>query len=194
MLPLIYTHIAYTFIFGLVFILWAASEFLGPVRWSRSRAGKKRDRGSIVIGSIAGSSGVVLALVLPEFLPGVEMWQPAMFFVGLALVLIGIGWRWYAIRTLGRYFTATVLIQAGQTIIQDGPYRFIRHPSYTGVLLIVAGFGCMIGNWISLLTIVAGLFVPLLYRISVEEQELLAAFEQYKQYMQHTKRLIPFIF
>jgi protein-S-isoprenylcysteine O-methyltransferase len=193
--PLIYTNTTYTIIFGSVFGIWATSELTGPVRWSQSRQGRKRDRGSILIGTALGLLGVVLALWFPLLLPNVSMGQPVAFFVGIALVFVGIYWRWYAIRTLGRFFTATVIIQENQHIITHGPYRLIRHPSYSGVLVIIAGLGCMIGNWISLLFILSGLFIPLLYRIAVEEQELLHAFgEQYETYMQRTKRLIPFVF
>ena len=92
------------------------------------------------------------------------------------LILLGMLWRWYAIATLGRFFTATVMIQPGQRIVTTGPYRFLRHPSYSGVLLIMAGMGCMIGNWGSILFVVSGLLFPLLYRIAVEEQEMLSAF------------------
>lgn len=196
MLPLIYTNRVYTIIFAAVFCVWGASELLGPVRWSTSREGKKRDQGSLVIGVVSGSLGVILSLFCPLFLSNAQIaWQPVAFFGGIFLILLGISWRWYAIRTLGKYFTATMMIHADQQVVQSGPYRMIRHPSYSGVLLIILGVGFMIGNWISVLLITTGLFVGLLYRMFVEEQELLQHLGQpYKEYMQRTKRLIPFLF
>ncbi|HEU5379827.1 MAG TPA: isoprenylcysteine carboxylmethyltransferase family protein [Ktedonobacteraceae bacterium] len=193
---MLYSHPIYTLILALVFGIWALSEFLGPVRWSGARKGSKRDRGSLLASFIAGIPTVVLAFLFPVLLPGARIsWQPEVFFVGMGLVLLGIVWRWYAILTLGKYFTATVMIQEAQPVIQHGPYTFIRHPSYSGILLIVGGMGCMIGNWASLLLPLAALFISLLYRIAVEEEALLQGIGQpYALYRQRTKRLIPFVF
>ncbi|MGH2480827.1 MAG: methyltransferase family protein, partial [Ktedonobacteraceae bacterium] len=80
-------------------------------------------------------------------------------------------------------------------IVSTGPYRFLRHPSYTGVLLLVGGIGITLGNWLSLLIILAGVLIGLLYRISVEEKALRTFLGQpYEEYMRRTKRLIPFLF
>ncbi len=190
-----YTNGISTIAFFTVFGTWAISELVGPVRWGRSKQGQRRDKGSIIFGTISGLAGIICSLLLPLILPNATM-PPALFFVGIALVFLGIGWRWYAILTLGRFFTATVMIQRDQTVIQHGPYKYSRHPSYAGVLLILVGLGCLIGNWGSMLLIVGGLFFPLLYRISIEEREMIDALgEEYKNYMSHTKwRLIPFVF
>ncbi|HEU5382802.1 MAG TPA: hypothetical protein VFV38_45930, partial [Ktedonobacteraceae bacterium] len=96
-MPLIYTNSAYALIFGLVFLCWAISEFVGPVRWGRSKQGKRRDRGSILMGVVSGLSGVGCALWFPLLFPGARMWQPSAFFAGMGLIFLGIGWRWYAI-------------------------------------------------------------------------------------------------
>lgn len=196
MLPLLYTHLMYTFIFVLVVGAWASSELLGPVRWSGLREGSKQDRGSMPISLVVGFSGLALCFLLPVLVPGATIiWQPGVFFVGLAVMLIGVSWRWYAILTLGKYFTGMVLIQAQHIVVQHGPYKFIRHPSYSGALLIAMGIGLMIGNWLSIITIIVGLLIGLIYRIPVEEQALLQALGQpYETYMKRTKRLIPFIF
>ncbi|HEU5381587.1 MAG TPA: isoprenylcysteine carboxylmethyltransferase family protein [Ktedonobacteraceae bacterium] len=193
---MLYSNPIYTLILALVFSIWALSEFLGPVRWSGARKGSKRDRGSLLASFIAGIPTVVLAFLFPVLLPGARIsWQPEVFFVGMGLVFLGVAWRWYAILTLGKYFTATVMIQEAQPVIQHGPYTFIRHPSYSGILLIVGGMGWMIGNWASLLLPLAGLFISLLYRIAVEEEALLQGIGQpYARYRQRTKRLIPFVF
>jgi protein-S-isoprenylcysteine O-methyltransferase Ste14 len=192
---MMYTNSGYAMGFGLTFGLWALSELLGPVRWGRSKKGQRRDRSSLLLGFLSGTTGVLLAIGFPLILPAANM-PPAAFFGGMGLVVLGAGWRWYAIRTLGSYFTATVLIQNDQLVVQHGPYKYCRHPSYAGVIFVVAGFGCLIGNWLSVLCFVGGLLLPLLYRISVEEQEMLSALgETYRDYMSQTKwRLIPFVF
>jgi protein-S-isoprenylcysteine O-methyltransferase len=96
---------------------------------------------------------------------------------------------------LGRFFTYDVAVQAGQGIVEAGPYRYIRHPSYTGALVTLVGLGLALGNWAALLTILACMGIAYAYRISVEEAALIAALgEPYKQYMRRTRRLIPFLF
>lgn len=182
----------------LVFALWTASELLGPLRWSKSRGsnGQRRDRGSLAVGSVSGVSGVALAFLAPLLLPVASIpGQPLLLFsAGIAVVILGIAWRWYAILTLGRYFTAAVIIQQQQPVVQHGPYRLIRHPSYSGVLVIVVGIGLMTGNWVSLCAITTSFLISVLYRIPIEEQELRRSLEKYEEYMQRTKRLIPFIY
>lgn len=149
-----------------------------------------------MVGFISGPLGTVLSLLLPLFLPGAKIpGQPASFFIGVGVVCAGLCLRWFAILTLGKYFTAVIMTQENQPLIQHGPYRLVRHPSYTGVLVIMGGMGILIGNWFSVLAILLCFGIGLLYRIEKEEQELLRAFgSEYEQYRKHTKRLLPFIF
>src|SRR6516164_8045638 len=62
------------------------------------------------------------------------------FAVGLCCVLGGTALRWYAVTTLGRYFTVDVASEASQPVIDVGPYRRVRHPAYAGMLLALFGF------------------------------------------------------
>ncbi|HLG62605.1 MAG TPA: isoprenylcysteine carboxylmethyltransferase family protein [Ktedonosporobacter sp.] len=197
MLPLIYTNITYTLIFLLTSGSWAAMEFFGPMRWRGSGEARKRDQGSFTVMVISSLLGSGLCFLLPLLLPGATIgWnQPLVFFIGFALTLSGLAWRLYAIKTLGRYFTGTVTIHPNQPVVQHGPYKLIRHPSYTGILLSTLGVGVMIMNWVSILIIIVGSLPGFLYRISVEERALREHIGQpYVEYMQRTKRLIPFIY
>ena len=142
-------------------------------------------------------TGITSAFFLSYFLSAAAMSgnRPLIFFVGVALMLGGVAFRWYAISVLGRFFTFEVAVHSGQTVVEAGPYRYIRHPSYTGALLTLIGLGLALGNWASLLTILVCMAVAYSYRISVEEAALVAALgEPYKQYMRRTRRLIPFLF
>lgn len=97
-------------------------------------------------------------------------------------------------RVLGRYFTYQVDVHSGQTVIEAGPYRYIRHPSYAGALITVIGLGLALGNWASLLSMVACVAIGYAYRIRVEEAALVAALGQpYREYMSRTARLVPFV-
>ena len=106
----------------------------------------------------------------------------------------GIAFRYYAMRVLGRYFTFQVDVHSGQTVIEAGPYRYVRHPSYTGALITVLGLGLTLGNWAGLLALVTCVGIGYAYRIHVEEAALVAALgEPYKEYMGRTQRLVPFV-
>ncbi len=79
-------------------------------------------------------------------------------------------------------------------MITTGPYRFVRHPGYTGVVLVVLGSGVVSGNWFGLAAWTLLVCLPLLYRIHVEETALLATLgEEYRRYAVRHKRLIPLI-
>ena len=115
----------------------------------------------------------------------------------LAIVLLapGLAIRWTAIVSLGRAFSANVAIHSTQEIYQRGLYRLVRHPSYSGLLLIFAGLGLQTRNWVSFAMLVLPPVAALLYRIHVEEAALVQAFPaQYPAYSRATKRLFPGIY
>jgi protein-S-isoprenylcysteine O-methyltransferase len=113
---------------------------------------------------------------------------------GLVLMWGGIGLRLWAVRTLGRFFRTVVHIQDHHQLLSDGPYRLLRHPSYAGTLLTLAGVGLAMGNWLSCLVAVLGALIGFTRRIQVEEAALHARFgDAYTAYAQHTWRLVPFI-
>ncbi|HMA38326.1 MAG TPA: isoprenylcysteine carboxylmethyltransferase family protein [Chloroflexia bacterium] len=114
--------------------------------------------------------------------------------LGLGLMAGGIVFRLWALATLGRFFTATVRTQVGQGVIRHGPYRLLRHPSYTGTLLTLAGFGLALGTGVGTVLLLAIPAPAYLYRMQVEERALLAAWDgAYATYMQQSWRLIPWV-
>jgi len=103
--------------------------------------------------------------------------------------------RIFAIRQLKQFFTVNVEIQSGHRLIQDGLYSRMRHPSYTGALLMFFAISLCYYNWISILVIVVPITAAFLYRINVEEMALVDNFGQgYKEYSGKVKRLIPFVY
>lgn len=117
------------------------------------------------------------------------------FPVGLGILLLSIVFRVWAIRTLGRFFTATVQIVEGHQVIQTGPYSLVRHPSYTGAYLSYIGTGIMLEAWMGLLFAIIAMGIAYYQRITAEEETLRSYFgEAYVAYAEKTKRLIPFIF
>ncbi|MFI5283414.1 MAG: methyltransferase family protein [Candidatus Dormibacterales bacterium] len=86
-------------------------------------------------------------------------------------------------------------MRSTQSVVHSGPYRFVRHPSYTAILIMLLGVGLELANWASLAVLLAGGLMGLLYRVRVEEHALIEALgEPYSGYVRHTKRFIPFIF
>lgn len=117
------------------------------------------------------------------------------FSAGILLMVAGVVFRWYSIRMLGKYFTLRLTIQPGQTVVEDGPYRLIRHPSYSGALITMLGLGLVLNNWMRVIVMLIAGFVGYSYRVKVEEDILVTALgEPYRDYIKRTKRFIPYIY
>jgi protein-S-isoprenylcysteine O-methyltransferase Ste14 len=141
--------------------------------------------------------GLGLNFWLPPLFRGATItWHRSLlFFTGITLMLSGVALRWYAIHVLGRYFTQEVAIRPDQPVIQSGPYRYIRHPSYSGTLMTMLGIGLAMTNWASLMAIMACTLFGHSYRIAVEEHALREKLGQpYIDYMRRTRRFIPFVY
>jgi len=122
-------------------------------------------------------------------LPGGPWWP---VIAGLVVAVAGIALRLWAIYTLGRFFVCIVVIQPEHQLVDRGPYRAVRHPSYTGLLVGVLGLALMLGDWVALATAFALSLAGLLIRIRSEERALLEGLgQQYADYMARTWRLVP---
>jgi protein-S-isoprenylcysteine O-methyltransferase Ste14 len=174
-------------------VAFLASELSIRIRSAARRAGTRADRGSVlaVVAGIAG--GVLLAIWCAVAVPGASMpggWW--LFGFGIALMWLGIVLREWAVWTLGRFFTVVVRVSDDQTVVDRGPYRWVRHPSYTGLLLTLVGLGFALGNWLSMIALAALPTVGLVIRIRVEERALLSVLgEPYREYAALHRRLIP---
>jgi protein-S-isoprenylcysteine O-methyltransferase Ste14 len=116
------------------------------------------------------------------------------FVVGAVTAWFGLLLRWWSFFALGRYFTVVLKTSPDQVVVDNGPYRVLRHPSYTGLLLAFVGCGLMLGNWIGALASFSLLLVALAYRIRIEERALLAALgDAYRTFALNRARLVPFV-
>jgi protein-S-isoprenylcysteine O-methyltransferase Ste14 len=115
-------------------------------------------------------------------------------FIGGFLIIFGIFIRVWAIRILGKFFTATVQIHEDHQLIQQGPYKLIRHPSYLGAFMAFIGSALFLNSPIGALIAAIAMLTAYYYRIKTEESVLLKAFgSQYVRYQKNTKKLIPLV-
>jgi len=115
--------------------------------------------------------------------------------IGLIIITIGIIIRVISIKQLGRFFTVNVTIRKDHQLIQNGFYKYIRHPSYTGSLLSFLGFGFSLNNWLSLILVFMPILLSFIHRMNIEEKVLTEQFgKEYSDYIKRTKRLIPFLY
>jgi protein-S-isoprenylcysteine O-methyltransferase len=183
------------------------SSLLGPIyflselllslfRRAKSGSAAGTDRGSMTVLWIVIGVSITVAYQI-EFNWTQAGWPPRDWItaIGIVAMILGLALRWYSIIYLGRFFTVNVAIAADHKLIDGGPYRRVRHPSYTGALLAFLGLGICMQNWASLLLLMISCLAAFLYRIHVEESALIGAFgDRYRLYMQRTARLIPGVY
>jgi protein-S-isoprenylcysteine O-methyltransferase Ste14 len=160
----------------------------------RNRQGSRSDRGSLVVVIAAVVAGVVGALVVASDLTGaaISPGRWAVFVVGLVLMWTGIVIRQWAVTLLGRFFTVDVRVQPGQAVVDRGPYRWVRHPSYSGLVVTFVGMGLALGNWVSLAVLAVVPTVGLIVRIHLEERIMFEALgEPYRRFAAGRPRLFP---
>lgn len=172
-------------------VYWfAAARDVKSTRWREPWASQMLYRVPIMIS--------VLLLVAPSRLPDAltrrfappGAWLDA---AGLAATATGLGFAVWARRHLGRNWSAIVTVKEGHSLVRTGPYRYVRHPIYTGVLLALSGSALATGEWRGPLAVAVAL-LAFVQKTSVEERRMRETFPEYEQYRRQTARLVPFIF
>lgn len=156
------------------------------------------DRGSTKLFLVGGLIEIVLLLLAPVL--NINGWGflgtgAGINWIGILLMISGLTLRYLAAKTLGEFYTRTLLVTPEQQVIKQGVYKVVRHPGYLGILIASVGAGLATANWIVVVTIIMTKFIGLSYRIYSEEAMLKVALgDNYRAYMENTSRLIPFIF
>jgi protein-S-isoprenylcysteine O-methyltransferase Ste14 len=179
-----------------LFVSYGISE-IGLGVFKRSKRGAKgTDKGTLAMLWAVIGAAIFCAIFIAKAWPRHDMrFSPVPYDLAVLLFLLGIALRWWAIIHLGRFFTVNVAIAADHRIVNNGPYKYLRHPSYTGALLAFIGLGIMMFNWLSAVVLVLPILLAFLWRIAIEERALLEAFgADYATYKVRTKRLVPFIY
>lgn len=182
--------------FGAVLLIWFISEIVGgEILPARRRGGAKVKRKNFGSNSLVWISWIATFGISFGFARSGTALLPGWFYyVGIIVMLAGICFRQWSIAVLGRYFSTTLGIQKNQKVVKSGPYRLIRHPSYTGVLMISAGIGMAVQSWGAAIIAVLLFAITYGHRMKVEEKILISELgESYVRYMKHTKRIIPYV-
>ena len=132
-------------------------------------------------------------------LTGMTMWPlagvrggGAVNAIGGLLCVAGLTLRYVSRKTLGRFFTIGVIKQEGHTVVQDGPYRYLRHPGYFGFVLFYLGLPLLVGNWLGLALLSLPALVVLILLVAVEDKQLAEKLgAPYREYQQRSSRLFP---
>jgi protein-S-isoprenylcysteine O-methyltransferase len=152
-----------------------------------------KDKGSWWLIALASAlmSGMILLVLHMRWEPDLPLY---LFPIGIFLMLIGLALRIYSVMTLGKFFTMKVVIFSNHHLVMNGPYRWLRHPSYTGIVITTIGFGLASGYMMVLMGFLALLLVALGYRIYVEEKALQEEFgEEWVSYSAHRWMILPWI-
>lgn len=191
------------FVWPYALVFWAIYVWALIPEWKIMQSGRAgADRAdSKDSGSIKVMVRVMLAALLIAFpLAFVDVWdfpknqQVPLFVAGVAMMVLGSVLRRYCWRTLGEYFTGDVRARPNQRVISSGPYRLVRHPSYTAGMMMFIGIGLALGSWLSLMLLTVATIATYSYRVAIEERVLLDTIgEPYGSYMKGRKRFIPFV-
>jgi protein-S-isoprenylcysteine O-methyltransferase Ste14 len=191
------------FVWPHALVFWAVYAWAFLPEWKIVQGGMKgakradsKDSGSMRV--LLG--GMWLALLVAFPLAFVRAWsfpkraQLPIFAVAVSLILLGSLLRRYCWRTLGQYFTGDVRARPDQPVIRTGPYRLVRHPSYTAGMMMYIGIGLALGSWFSFVLLTIATIATYGYRVVIEERALLDAIgEPYRDYMKERKRFVPYI-
>jgi protein-S-isoprenylcysteine O-methyltransferase Ste14 len=194
--PLPFDVVPAKILFNVLIFLFAASEVAIRAISLRNRDDGSRELTSLVfvaLGFVVGIPGAVL-LAGRVTAAAIPFGRAAVFVIGCAAMAFGIAFRAWSVVVLGRYFTVEVRVRDQQQVVDRGPYRLLRHPSYTGLLCTCLGIGLALGNWLAILVAMVPTTIAILYRIRVEERALLAGIgEPYREFCATRSRLIPHV-
>jgi len=195
--PQLFPSSAAALAFSVVLFLWPVSEIVGagiiPLIRRGGVGARRRDRGSLLLIFL----GIIISLTVATAFAtaGIAMLPSWTCYLGIILMIVGIALRQWSMLVLGQFFSMAVRIQQGQTVVQTGPYRYVRHPSYTGLIIIFVGLGLALQSWGAILALMLIFAVVWGLRIYVEEKALISALgEPYRVYARKTKQLIPYVF
>jgi protein-S-isoprenylcysteine O-methyltransferase Ste14 len=169
---------------------WISARNVKRNRWREPLVTQLPHRVPLILAAILLSAPRWLPRALTgRFLPEGNLFLA----LGVALLAAGLGFAVWARRHLGRNWSSQVVVKEDHALIQSGPYRHLRHPIYTGILLAFLGTAVTIGEWRGLLAFLCVVF-SFAVKGRAEEQRMEGIFPEYQKYRRETAALIPFVY
>lgn len=172
------------------------------VFWVLAAFVQKRNARRQTVGSRVMQMSIILLLLLPFSIEAQRVGllyrhlYPnllAVHYFGVLLLWLGLGFAVWARFVLGRNWSGIVTVKEGHTLITSGPYAWVRHPIYTGILLALLGTAVTLGTILNLVEVPVVAFA-LWLKLRTEEKFMSETFgEQYTAYRQQAKALIPYV-
>jgi protein-S-isoprenylcysteine O-methyltransferase Ste14 len=189
------TNHAAAALFTLTIAAWGMMELSQRSQPSREGATKITGTGGRLVALACVIATTVVVNLTPRVFPAAAIRPGAVAFAaGMVVLLAGLVLRGWSFKALGQYFTHTVMVSSDQPVIASGPYRVLRHPSYTGIILAAIGIGLASANWADLADLLLLTLTALLWRIRIEEAALLTTLgDRYRAYAAQHKRLVPLV-
>jgi protein-S-isoprenylcysteine O-methyltransferase Ste14 len=192
--PLPYSDAGAKIVFFGLIAIWAATELRTRIRTRGNQRDARGERWSIIVVALGIYLGILGGFLIANKVEAaaIDFARWPIFVAGAILAAAGIAFRQWAIAVLGAYFTVTVRVSAGQSVVESGPYRRLAHPAYTGMIMVFVGIGLMLGNWLSLACLALLPTAGLVVRIRVEERAMLAGIgDPYRRFLAGRARLVP---
>lgn len=189
------TNHAAAALFTVAIAAWGMMELSQRSQPSREGATKISGIGGRLVALACVIATTVVVNLTPRVFPAAAIRPGAVAFAaGMVVLLAGLALRGWSFKALGQYFTHTVMVSSDQPVIACGPYRVLRHPSYTGIILAAIGIGLASANWADLVGLLLLTLTALLWRIRIEEAALLTTLgDRYRAYAAQHKRLVPLV-
>jgi len=180
------THLDITFV--ILYLMWMIIELRVTKKDVNTEGKKTYDFMTCQLYGIGQALTILSALYFPY------AWQETnvIHFAGISVFFIGVCYRLWAIQTLGQFYSHRVRTLSQHQIVTSGPYKFIRHPAYAGMIVANAGISAYFFNWVTLSVFLLILVPAIILRIAIEEK-ILFKIEGYTEFAQERKRLLPAI-
>lgn len=193
--PYFDTNHAAAALFTVTIAAWGMMELSQRSQPSREGATKISGIGGRLVALACVIATTVVVNLTPRVFPAAAIRPGAVAFAaGMVVLLAGLVLRGWSFKALGQYFTHTVMVSSDQPVIARGPYRVLRHPSYTGIILAAIGIGLASANWADLAGLLLLTLTALLWRIRIEEAALMTTLgDRYRAYAAQHKRLVPLV-
>jgi protein-S-isoprenylcysteine O-methyltransferase Ste14 len=180
---------------GLIWTAWmiywlAAARNVKATRRLESNASRRSHGLPLIL--------AVFLLAAPQYGHGwfyahIMPWTFAGYWTGVALLVVGLGFTVWARRRLGRNWSGSVTLKEDHELVRIGPYRWVRHPIYTGILLGFVGSAISLAEWRGVAAVAIAIYA-LMLKIRLEEEWMTETFgDAYRRYRAEVKALIPFI-